>query len=1331
MKSCVYIPNNRKGEPSKLFTDLQEITGNRDEAKALWGISQDVDFMKSLGNTVGLEEPTVLDFLNSIPDVQSILSEAAYIKYINLKEGLDTKKFDSFERVLPEKERLLQEYPNALPIIAYSEKGYKITLQSRDSSNIKEFANQEALYNLNSKLVSHLSKMGLAIEELKYLEVPGKLDPLNAKLNAENLLTAIKVAKGLEGQKAIPEEFAHVLVEGFRNHPLMVRLLKAFDNIELIKDVLGDSFTQYHELHEGNLYKLKSEAVAKLIAHYIANREGISENISGVSNRFLNIVQQVLTNGDESYIANLIKNIDKDINSFIDALSDNSTFDLFDLEALKKSPTMYQVSKKVSKLQELAEKSYEIVAKKMKLENLRRKSGTIPKEEAKAFRDLKNLMEKKKYADSCISFLGTCMSSVEEMVTKLEMNRSKLSGSAVLSAKDIKLGCRLLKDASNILSAYTEIVQRMQSISKEEGIENELESDDINSIEEAAAEVSKVLSDIKSLEQELRLKVLLKFYEKYWGKDKILGKGEDAKIITLEQVLESTVGDTNTISRLVNSMSDMPDMLLQLVDIAYKDSTAKRDANIFDLQQQLGILQQKLIESTGSRDTSFMYEKDDNGNPTGMIISDRDFKKFYEAKKEYRKRLESSGMDKETILGKMKAWEVHNTEPVKITERKTERLPRKSLYPSNALDNLNDAQKAYYDVALKIKIAMDGMLPNNRTHTYWAVQKKVRGIDAVIQDKSLKKAYERFKSNFISDRDDTEFGELNLDEGKYMVTDFGGNPVKKIPVFYTSWLGSDMQYLDTNFTDSLLAYGSMAYNYDAMNEIVDAMELTNLQMQDRKVFQTEGDKQLRTRFKWMDTSFGNDFYKEGRNSELQKKLSNYLDSNVYGKRKAEEITSGGLNYGKVGDALKAYSSMVSMGYNLFSGTANAGMGLTQTILNAVGGEYFGIKDLLWAHKEYFKKVPGNIADSYSDIQDNKLSLLTRLFDTEEDFFSTTKESGFNKGVLKKIIGKHNPLVLNSMGEHYLHSIGMLSVLHNIKCKKEGSEDIVSLYDVFVEEDVKDFNNNVLYKNLSIPKDYKIVEKDSENGEYREVEDLTNEYIQKLKLKIQNINHTMHGAFGEVDRGDAHRNVMGRLILQYRQWMPAYYMNRFKSKRYNMTTNQEEEGFYLTGAKFVWGTLKDLKNLKFQIATRYKSLSNHEKSNLWKALSEVSLYYVIGLILSGWAGDDDDEDRGILTLLKYNLYRVRMELGASAPTSTDFFKNVTTLINSPVPCLQLTDRLINLIDVTNMFDEIESGKYKGWSKWTKDLFYSIPFARNIDKVIDIANGDASVLNPYKK
>lgn len=1325
MKSCVYIPNNKKGEPSKLFTDLQKITGNRDTTKALWGISQDADLMKSLGNTVGLEEPTVLDFLNSIPDIQSILSSTAYVKYLNLKEGLDEKKFETFEQVITAKENLIQEYSNVLPIITYSDEGYKITLQNKDSDSVKVYANQEALTNLNDKLVSHLSKMGLAIEELRYLEVPGKLDPLNAKVNAENLLTAIKVAKGLEGQKAIPEEFAHVLVEGFRNHPLMTRLLKAFDNTELIKDVLGESFEQYSKVYENNLYKLKSEAVAKLIAYYLANREGITENISGVSNRFLNIIQEALSKGDESYISNLIRNIDNDIKSFIDALSEEDTFNLFDLDALKKASTMYQVSTKISKLQELSEKALEIVAKKMKLENLRRKSGKVPKEDAKTFKDLKSLVEKKKYADSCISFLDTCMISVEEMVAKLEINKEKISGNTVLSAKDIKIGCRLLKDASNILSAYTEIVQRMQSISKEDGIEDELESDDINKIEEAAIDVNKVLGDIKILEKELRLKVLLKFYEKYWGKDKILGKGDDAKIITLEQVLESTVGDTNAVSRLVNAMSDMPDMLLQLVDIAYKDSTSKRDSNIFDLQQQLGALQKKLIDTTGSRDTSFMYEKDENGNPTGMIISDRDFKSYYKNRRNYRKSLEDAGVDKETIIGKMKAWEVKNTEPVKITERKVERLPKKSLYPSNALESLTEAQKEYYNTAMKIKIAMDGMLPNNRTHTYWAVQKKVRGVDAVMQDKSIKKAYERFKSTFVLDRDDTEFGELDLDEGKYMVTDFGGNPVKKIPVFYTSWLGSDMQYLDTNFTDSLLAYGSMAYNFESMTEIVDAMELTNLQMQDRKVFQTEGTKKLRTRFKWLDTAFGSDYYKEGSNSELQKKLSNYIDANVYGKRKVEEITPNGFNYGKAGDVIKAYSSMVSMGYNLFSGTANASMGLTQTILNAIGGEHFGVKDLLWAHKEYFKKVPGNIADSYSDIQDNKLSLLSRLFDTEEDFFSTTKDSGFNKGVLKKLVSKHNPLILNSMGEHYLHSIGMLSVIHNIKCKKEGSKEIISLYDVFKEESVKDASGNVLYKQLVIPEGYKVVEDDVE------VADLNSNYIQKLKLKIQNINHTMHGAFGEVDRGDAHRSVIGRLILQYRQWMPAYYMNRFKSKRYNLTTNQEEEGFYLTGAKFILGTLKDLKNLKFQLATRYKSLSNHEKSNLWKALSEVSLYYIIGLILSGWAGDDDDEDRGILTLLKYNLYRVRMELGASAPTSTDFFKNVTTLLNSPVPCLQLTDRLINLIDITNLFEEIESGKYKGWNRWTRDLFYSIPYARNIDKVIDIANGDTSVLNPYKK
>ena len=189
---------------------------------------------------------------------------------------------------------------------------------------------------------------------------------------------------------------------------------------------------------------------------------------------------------------------------------------------------------------------------------------------------------------------------------------------------------------------------------------------------------------------------------------------------------------------------------------------------------------------------------------------------------------------------------------------------------------------------MRMKIALDAMLPSNRTHTYWAVQKKVRGFDAVVKDKSVKKAFDRFKNIFVVDRDDTEFGEMDLDEGKYMVTDFGGNPLKKVPVFYTSWLGEDMKYLDTNFTDSMLAYGAMAYNYDSVNEMVDAFELTNLQMKDRDIYQKEGNKTLRTRFKWLDEAFGSDYSIKGANSVLQQKLDNYLDSNIYGKRKNQE-----------------------------------------------------------------------------------------------------------------------------------------------------------------------------------------------------------------------------------------------------------------------------------------------------------------------------------------------------------------------------------------------------------------------------------------------------------
>ena len=48
-----------------------------------------------------------------------------------------------------------------------------------------------------------------------------------------------------------------------------------------------------------------------------------------------------------------------------------------------------------------------------------------------------------------------------------------------------------------------------------------------------------------------------------------------------------------------------------------------------------------------------------------------------------------------------------------------------------------------------------------------------------------------------------------------------------------------------------------------------------------------------------------------------------------------------------------------------------------------------------------------------------------------------------------------------------------------------------------------------------------------------------------------------------------------------------------------------------------------------------------------------------------------------------------------------------------------NNIINALSFWNAADEIESGRYAGWSRWERDLFKAIPY-HNIVKAMDMRN-----------
>ena len=378
-----------------------------------------------------------------------------------------------------------------------------------------------------------------------------------------------------------------------------------------------------------------------------------------------------------------------------------------------------------------------------------------------------------------------------------------------------------------------------------------------------------------------------------------------------------------------------------------------------------------------------------------------------------------------------------------------------------------------YDKIIDLKKRLDMLLPNKYTHLYRAPMKKGSVKDQAMSGGSLKGMLNRIKSRYITNVDNakkpqgtsqsepeegvqtdqsTEYGEaVQIDQyvkGKHVVLDFSGKEVKKIPVFYTQWL-DDMSALDTNLIDTMLSYGAMALNYKYMNDVSDFMELGNSQMQDREIIKTSGLSKMYERFKLGDTAFENDYVIKGSQSEQAKMLRSYTDRNVYGlKKNKETITIGGkqIDLGNIGDALKNYNSIVGLGLNMFSGTTNLTMGIAQTILQTIGGQNFKIGDVMKANKLNFKELPKGIMGQYQDVKKDKLNLLIQKFDCLEEYYNQLEDNNFYGGIFKKIVGKWNPLILNSMGEHYLHCISMIAILNKTKVKIGENGELMSLYD---------------------------------------------------------------------------------------------------------------------------------------------------------------------------------------------------------------------------------------------------------------------------------------------
>jgi len=1406
-KACKIIPTvrNKKGieVESNLFKTISNRLssigydgGNiRNKTIELWGTVTSDGF--KLKNREFLQydennEPTLESILFD-DDINKVLNPDEASKSEQYNSGIIDKKgnhitYTSIYTALDKANTYNKSHKNGRYIATINQNGdnYSISLVYKNGTSESKFTNTMFSVSLNKQLLDLMHRLGFDVSRKELNGVNGIFNPLNAEKTKDGLLSIIDIAHGKKGEDAFPEEFSHLIIEGLKNTPLVQRILNSINSDEAIQYILGKDYDAYVELYNNDKTRLLSEAAAKILYSQII---GSPIQVPGVQSKNLiqrlwDYVKNLFSKTSYEDISNAIAIASQEAEVISDAIASNSILNLVDKELVKKSPIMYQVATataKVNQLKDITEKAYTLAARKMKLYADKLNSGKYSIADLKTMKAMQENMEKEQYASGCAEFLSNTLSEIKRLRTRVFSVKSSTLPDT--SMKVIREKSQVLNDTKDFLEAYGDIINTLKNLRylKESG-DVDINDTMLERIVTAAREVQDIMDELAIDYNQMKESTMINFLKQYWNGDiEVTNEKGEVTHLTLEAILDRASKDIGFVDSLFSSLGDANDELLSLLNKVYKVSRSKRDQKLEDFMVEMRALDKTLKNAGYTSD--FMIERDSKGNKTGRFIThipeydDKgnmtgrrysvNWEKFKQAKRDYIKSLRSQGLKWYDIQAKIETWENENTkfEYTDTKKIRKERLPiEKYRMPSSY--NLTQAQLEYYDSV----IALKGGLDNNLQSPYALVFNAPQIMDDTVEGirnnlgnpaKLAKFIGSKVADNFVRRKDDTEFGMTNeLGETQSIIAegidlDMSGNPVRQLPIYYTSRLG-DMSRLSTDVTSTMMAYGGMAVHYDEMNNIIDVMELIRTHVNtSRDVAQLSGNSTLVETQKILGKAINTLYTKKGNQTNIGKRLDSWMESIFYGKRKLDagtitlpfEVRGKKVegDVAKLVDGMKSYSGLLGMGLNTFSAVSNVTVGKLQMWIEAAGSEFFGFKDMAVAAKEYDKMIGAYLGELYSTIKTNKMALLIDKFDALEEFYSNLKNKKTYTNAVSRIIGNTGAYVLTNMGEHLLHTRTMLAMLNRIKVNVGGVEmsmtDALEKSDIvrngstvgaklFFKDGSVDSNGKTLFtsamdKELTSLLNTNSNDRTAENNrrieELKEIKEYTDNLITEIKMRIGKVNQSLNGAFNEDDKGEIHRHALGRLLMQFRQWMPAHYGRRFGAKRHDAILG-DREGYYRTWGRFMVGMIKDLTRMKFQYATRKSQLKPYEIANLKKAWMEIGIFFLLmGMIKI--LGKPDDKDSWGEKQLKYQLRRMKLETGASCPVVlSKFWSNLLQLMHSPLPAVENVTPFIDLVEFWNETDEIQNGRYKGWTKWERKAFKATPFAPHFKNAFDFMHDD---------
>jgi len=1362
---CLYIPRARNGKPSQLFRDINSIIKDREAAKRLWGFTR-TDLFNSEFSDQPVDENGEITFeaLREIIGLDDTLTRAKQDDILAKDTGIVSDNgsdavFDSASDAMSREERYNSLSKESVAITTETNDGrYKIERKEKTPTNIAEADRDEKRRRLNTKLIDLINRMGFDVSFMDDTSYEAVFSPKNAERNVDNLKTVIKVANNEQGLDSIPEEVSHLVLAGLRGHEMKTRLDNLFTD-DVVRNVLGSEYDSYYRRYSKGqtpvAERLRDEAEGKALAAMLKRDSGMystgSEQTSAIDS--ISDRKDIITRLKRlwEYVKNLFrKNVSTDevddlIFNAADALRpiadmvENDDIDtVIDKELIEKSEDLFDLNQQVQKIEQITQEGEAMLSKRLYiLQNTQ--SDIDTKDLRKSIANIRDDIDKQRYYNACVRILWYIGNEAAQITRESKTLGFVHNGTTDLNM--IRKEAELVRRISTVINGYSSYLTTLRKMPDyvEKGEVN-MDPEAAERIAEFSVEYLDKLNLLNSEMKQLRYAVLKQLITLYYGDmgnaPETFEASDRAKFESVDTILRYASSDTSWWDTNVFSAGDSRNTLLNVIHKIVVSQQAKRNSRINNECAKLQEADARL--RAAGHDSEFIYQKDENGIPTGYYVAPVDFAKFERDRNEFIKSLdERDDLDYYSIQKQINKWDAEHTEEIEVGEpdsngiRRTEMMPRK--YAEDGSDmyivrgfqsGWSQEQKNYYDSVISMKAAMDSLLPIAMQGLYNApqVRKEISQMFDNGAKDALRTIWGNWKKQYSITSDNMDYG----NRARKTTLDFNNREIKRVPVYFIQKL-ENQKDLSTDGTHAMFNYIAMAVNYGEMNQLAAAMSLMQDYVSDTtdegyEVRQTDGGIPVVDSFIQAGREYYRQLTKRGEGTNTAKAITTYIDRQFFNETKKRigdlpiRIKGKAVSGDAIANVLLKLTSVSRIGFNVLSGITNITQGETQILQEATTGRYFGMKDYAWAKKEYGKLLPEYMGHFNSANRHDKMYMLINQFNSSEDFFRDMREKDFNPSALKRVMGRGNVFFLNSMGEHYLHTSGMLMVLRHEKVKRLSDNSEVSLYDVIKQVHDKngwrlELDDDIQF--LDTKKAFLVGRGFSDGIVKKEDKD---KLFEGLAIYINNINAGMHGGYSEAEKGNINQHVLLQFFNQFRQWMWGMYNKLYSRPYYDAVMGVQREGVYYSLFKFFQGTLHDMKNMSIKEAINNNHLTPENKKALRIAYTQISTLCMLWLICAMTKGWKDDDDRA-RRLLAYSAKRLNLETGALSPWPPTFVKNVFTLVQSPAAGVKTLEGITQIFNIGGYWDEINSGRYKGWSKSAKAL-YTITPLYNVQKVIDM-------------